>query len=39
VNQIADQIGNVGLPMPVRELAARHWDVVAVGGGRNQSIP
>ena len=28
-------LGRVGLPMPVAELAARHWDVVVVGGGHN----
>ena len=27
--------GQVGLPAPVSELAARHWDVVVVGGGHN----
>jgi len=30
-----DTLGRVGLPMPVAELAARHWDVVVVGGGHN----
>jgi phytoene dehydrogenase-like protein len=28
-------LGQVGLPAPVRELAARRWDVVVVGGGHN----
>jgi phytoene dehydrogenase-like protein len=28
-------LGRVGLPMPVAELAARHWDVAVVGGGHN----
>ena len=27
--------GQVGLPAPLRELAARRWDVVVVGGGHN----
>ena len=27
--------GQVGLPAAVSELAARHWDVVVVGGGHN----
>jgi phytoene dehydrogenase-like protein len=30
-----DQMGRVGLPAPVEELAARAWDVVVVGGGHN----
>lgn len=30
-----DEMGKVGLPAPVAELAARHWDVVVVGGGHN----
>ncbi|MCU1428142.1 MAG: crtI [Actinomycetia bacterium] len=28
-------LGQVGLPMPVRDLASRDWDVVLVGGGHN----
>jgi phytoene dehydrogenase-like protein len=32
---VQDRLGRVGLPMPVAELAARHWDVVVVGGGHN----
>src|SRR5918997_129764 len=28
-------LGRVGLPAPVRELAARDWDAVVVGGGHN----
>ena len=30
-----DDLGKVGLPAPVAELAARDWDVVVVGGGHN----
>jgi phytoene dehydrogenase-like protein len=30
-----DTLGEIGLPAPVAELAARHWDVVVVGGGHN----
>lgn len=30
-----DQVGLIGLPMPVRELARRQWDVVVVGAGHN----
>lgn len=30
-----DVLGEVGLPAPVSELAAREWDVVVVGGGHN----
>jgi phytoene dehydrogenase-like protein len=35
VNAVAQQLGEVGLPRPVAELAARDWDVVVVGGGHN----
>jgi phytoene dehydrogenase-like protein len=35
VNAIAQQLGEVGLPAPVAELAARRWDAVVVGGGHN----
>jgi phytoene dehydrogenase-like protein len=34
-NEIAASLGEVGLPMPVSELAAREWDAVVVGGGHN----
>ncbi|MBV9922595.1 MAG: NAD(P)/FAD-dependent oxidoreductase [Pseudonocardia sp.] len=32
---VQDVLGRVGLPEPVRELAARHWEAVVVGGGHN----
>ena len=35
MNEIAAKLGEVGLPMPVKELAARSWDAVIVGGGHN----
>ena len=35
MNAIAQQLGEVGLPAPVAELARRRWDVVIVGGGHN----
>ena len=35
MNAIAQQLGEVGLPAPVKELAARDWDAVVVGGGHN----
>jgi len=35
MNEIAARLGEVGLPAPVSELAAREWDVVIVGGGHN----
>jgi phytoene dehydrogenase-like protein len=31
----ANVLGEVGLPMPIRELAARNWDVIVVGAGHN----
>jgi phytoene dehydrogenase-like protein len=35
VNPIAAKLGEVGLPAPMSELAAREWDAVVVGGGHN----
>ena len=35
MNEIALELGEVGLPAPISELAARNWDVVVVGGGHN----
>ena len=35
MNAIAAQLGEVGLPAPIGELAAREWDAVVVGGGHN----
>ncbi len=32
---VGDRLGQVGLPVPVAELAARRWDVIVVGGGHN----
>ena len=35
MNAIALKLGEVGLPAPISELAAKHWDAVIVGGGHN----
>jgi phytoene dehydrogenase-like protein len=35
MNEIAVKLGEVGLPAPPSELAAREWDAVVVGGGHN----
>jgi phytoene dehydrogenase-like protein len=35
MNAIAEQLGEVGLPAPVSELAKTGWDAVVVGGGHN----
>ncbi len=35
MNPIASKLGEVGLPAPVSELAAREWDAVVVGAGHN----
>src|SRR5215208_4155796 len=32
---VADALGEVGLPAAVPDLAARRWDAVGVGGGHN----
>src|SRR5215218_5938066 len=32
---VAATLGQVGLPAPLAELAARRWDVAVVGGGHN----
>src|SRR6266702_1054830 len=31
----AAALGEIGLPMPVHELASRTWDVIVVGAGHN----
>ena len=31
----ASVLGEIGLPQPIRELAARRWDVIIVGAGHN----
>src|SRR6185436_12639218 len=31
----ASTLGQLGLPMPVKELAAQKWDVIIVGAGHN----
>jgi phytoene dehydrogenase-like protein len=31
----ADVLGEIGLPAPIRELAAKIWDVIIVGAGHN----
>ena len=31
----ADCLGQIGLPAPIRELAARRWDAIVVGAGHN----
>ena len=28
-------MGEIGLPVPIRELAAKTWDVIVVGAGHN----
>ncbi|MDA0185419.1 NAD(P)/FAD-dependent oxidoreductase [Solirubrobacter phytolaccae] len=35
MNEIAAKLGEVGLPAPIAELAAKTWDAVIVGGGHN----
>ncbi len=32
---VAEELGRVGLPAPVSELAGRDWDAIVVGGGHN----
>ncbi len=31
----ATLLGRIGLPLPIKELAARQWDVIVVGAGHN----
>jgi ribulose 1,5-bisphosphate synthetase/thiazole synthase len=31
----AEVLGRIGLPEPVRALAARRWDAIVVGAGHN----
>lgn len=33
--QARETLGVIGLPMPVKEMAATAWDVIVVGGGHN----
>ncbi len=35
MNAVAAKLGELGLPQPLSELAAREWDAVVVGGGHN----
>jgi phytoene dehydrogenase-like protein len=35
ISPTAAVLGEIGLPAPVRELAARRWDIVIVGAGHN----
>ncbi len=35
MNEIAAKLGEVGLPAPLKELAATQWDAIVVGGGHN----
>src|SRR5438876_11514736 len=32
---VAEQLGELGLPEPVADLARRTWDAIVVGGGHN----
>ena len=32
---IAECLGEIGLPAPIRQLAAEPWDVIVIGGGHN----
>src|ERR1700677_1255307 len=31
----AESLGKIGLPAPVKELAAKSWDAIVVGAGHN----
>ena len=35
MNAVAERLGELGMPAPASELAARDWDAVVVGGGHN----
>ena len=35
MTETLDVLGRVGLPAPVRELAAQSWDAIVVGAGHN----
>ena len=35
MTKTVDVLGRVGLPAPVRELAAQNWDAIVVGAGHN----
>ncbi len=35
MSRTADKLGLIGLPRPLKQLAAEHWDVIVVGAGHN----
>jgi phytoene dehydrogenase-like protein len=35
MSETAATLGKIGLPMPVKEMAARSWDVIVIGAGHN----
>jgi phytoene dehydrogenase-like protein len=35
MGRVNEALGRVGLPAPTKELSAREWDVIVVGGGHN----
>ncbi len=35
MNSAKTNLGQIGLPMPVRELAQKTWDVIVIGAGHN----
>src|SRR5687767_3726573 len=35
MTSVQANLGKVGLPAPMRDLAAQRWDVIVVGGGHN----
>ena len=35
MSQTAAVLGKIGLPMPLKEIAARRWDAIVVGAGHN----
>ncbi|HEX7360642.1 MAG TPA: NAD(P)/FAD-dependent oxidoreductase [Bryobacteraceae bacterium] len=35
MNSAVERLGLIGLPAPMRELAAQRWDAIIVGGGHN----
>ena len=34
-NRTLEQMGKIGLPMPIKEMATRQWDAIVVGAGHN----
>jgi len=35
MNPVAEKLGVLGMPEPLKDLAARRWDAIVIGAGHN----